>query len=497
MSKTIMEMIGIDKTFPGVKALNDINIRFNEGIIHCLVGENGAGKSTMMNVLSGVYPADKGTILWGSKEVKITDELFAQKLGIAMVHQENSLIPNMTVQENIFLGRYESNRFGLVNNNKMKTEASKLLSSLDMDNISPTGMVIHLSVAEKQLVEIAKALSYHPKLIILDEPTAALTPKEVKVLFKIISKLREKKVAVIYISHRLDEIFEIADEISILRDGNLIKTCDAKDISKKELISLMVGRELRETRYEHHWESKARDAILEVKDMNKEKLFTNINFELREGEILGFAGLVGAGRTEVMESLYGHRKYDSGEIFLKGKMVNIKSPYQAIKLGIGMIPEERKVKSLFLGHSVKNNINISVLRRLKNRIFLSKKKEIANAQAYVKKLNIKTPDIIREIKNLSGGNQQKTIIARWLAVNAKVLILDEPTHGIDVGAKAEIYQIINDMAKSGVGIILISSELPELLALCNRIAVMRKGTISAVIDRSEFSQEKIMKFASL
>lgn len=500
MNKSVLLKIeGAHKSFPGVKVLDDINVSFKAGEVHALIGENGAGKSTFMNILFGYYHAEEGKLIWNGEEIRIESPLEAQKTGIAMIHQENSLIPYLSVMDNIFLGHYPSGG-GFVNKNELKRKAQKLLEELEIDNIQEETIVERLSVAQKQLIEIAKALSTNPKLIMMDEPTAALTSKETETLMKIIRKLRDNGVSIVYVSHRLEEIFSISDRISILRDGHLVATRDIGDIQIEEAVALMVGREL-----DKHMHSvtnrkgidERAEQVLRVENFTKKDKLNDVSFELRKGEILGFGGLVGAGRSELVEAIFGFEPEDSGKLFLKGSEVKIKSPVYAISMGMAMVPEERKIKGIFGDLSVGGNINISSYDKLKSGALISKKKENDAADKYIKLLNVKTTDRDKLISNLSGGNQQKAILGRWLQTKPEILILDEPTHGIDVGAKAEIYKIIRELSKSGISIILISSELPELLMLSDRIAIMQNGNLNGIIESEDaFTQENVMLYAT-
>ncbi len=501
-NQNLLQTFNISKEFPGVKALQDINLSFKTGRVHAVVGENGAGKSTLMNIISGVLKPDNGKILWYGKKIDIKNPLYAQELGIAMIYQENSLIPHLSVMENIFLNRFDKKRSGFIDFIKMKNKAEELLSKLEISHINPETSAIKLSAAEKQLVEIVRAISLNPKLMIFDEPTAALSKTEVKMLMEIIDSLRQKGMGIIYISHRMGEIFNIADDITILRDGQHIITSPKEELNIDKVITLMVGRklnkEIEKTKKEFFelQDEKQTKVVFSVKGLRKKDLLYDINFNLYKGEVLGFAGLVGAGRSELMETIFGFRKKDDGEIFIGNKKLKIKNSHDAIKNGIGMVPEERKLKGLFLSLSVKENINITNLPNLKEVMFLNRSKENKAANSFIEKLQIRTPSLNQSIGNLSGGNQQKAIIARWLSIKPGILIMDEPTHGIDVGTKAEIYKIIRNLTDKGVSILLVSSEMPELLRLSDRIAVMHKGKIEKVLQRSEVTQELIMKHAT-
>lgn len=491
----ILKLENISKSFPGVKALNNISLNVYSGMTHAIVGENGAGKSTLMNILSGVFEADDGKIYLEGKEVKFKRNIESQRLGIAMINQELSVATNMSVGENIFLGKYPLGKFKLINQKKMTLEAKRILSILNMDYINPNLVLGKLSISERQMVEIAKALSLNPKVMIMDEPTSSLTAHETRTLLNIIGKLKNEGVAILYISHRLNEVFEIADQITVLRDGNLINTVYKNEVDSEKVISMMVGRDLSQQKFSKIKNSSAK-TILEVRNLNWPKKLYNINLQLKEGEILGFAGLVGAGRSELAQAIFGMVPEAGGDIFVNGEKVNIKRPKDAIRLGIGLVPEDRKLQGAFLGLNVKENISIATLKMLKKLFLLDNKKEVINANRYVEKLKIKTPSLYQYMKNLSGGNQQKSILARWLLTNPKILILDEPTHGIDVGTKAEIYNLMKKLTAEGVSLILISSELPEILLMSDRIAIMRDGKILKILEHDEVNAERIMAYAT-
>lgn len=502
-NKVVLEAKNVSKSFQGVVALNRINLRFCEGEVHALVGENGAGKSTFMNILSGVCEPDEGSeIWWHGEKISLRGPEEARNYGIAMIHQENSLVQHLTVYENIFLGHFERKKCFL-DKEKMLGASRQLLNRLEIDYIDPIAFVNDLSPSEKQLIEVAKAISYHPSIIIMDEPTSSLTQRETDTLMRIIAQLKAEHATIIYISHRMEEIFGIADNISVLRDGEFIGTHLASQISMGELVALMVGRKLRQgsgtitpEETERRANSLKNPVVLSVSGLTRPRKVKQASFELHKGEILGFAGLIGAGRSELMEMIYGNVRPSAGAITYKGKAVNFRSPADAVAAGIGMLTEDRKQLGILKLHSVKDNINISILSRLKKGLLISGDREAENAEDYIKRMNIKTSGPSARISNLSGGNQQKALLARMLSIQPEVLILDEPTHGIDIGAKAEIYDIINRLAQSGVSILLISSELPELIELSHRIVVMHEGSIKAILEYPEFSQETIMSHAS-
>lgn len=494
----IVRMEGISKAFPGVQALDMVDLEAYPGEVMGLVGENGAGKSTLMKILSGAYKKDTGRIYLDGKRIEIENPYHAQKLGISTIYQEFNLTPNQTVAQNIFCNREPKKKgilgtLGFIDKEMMEEEAKKILETLGAD-ISPKELVKNLSVAERQMVEIAKALSFKAKIIIMDEPTSALGPDEVEKLFEIISQLKSQGIAVIFISHRLEEVFKIADRITVLRDGKLVGVMRREEATPDKVIYLMVNRPL--TEMFKREETKVGDVVLEVKNLSKKGVVENISFKLYKGEILGIAGLVGSGRTEMVRLIFGADKKDSGEIYLDGRKVEINSPEDAVKLGIGLVPEDRQNQGLILKLAVRENIGIPILKKLVNFIFVNKERLNSIAKEFVQKLNIKTPSLLQKTLYLSGGNQQKVVLAKWLSLNPKVLILDEPTRGIDVGAKVEVHAIMNQLAKSGIGIIMISSEMPEVLAMSDRILVMNEGKLVAELSKKEATQEKIMAYAS-
>jgi len=494
MVEQLVLMEGIDKSFPGVHALNHCHFDINAGEVHALVGENGAGKSTLMKILAGVYKKDNGKIFYNGKEVNFSNPREAQEAGIGIIHQELNLMPHLTVAENIFVGK-ELMKGIFIDQKGINHQASELLKSLKL-NIDPKTKVMDLSVAKQQMVEIAKALSYNSKIIIMDEPTASLTEGEIKELFRFIRDLKAKNHAVVFISHRMDEIFAISDRITVMRDGQYVGTFNAKETDRDTIIKKMVGRTIYVQSKKQSAVRKNAPVVLEVKSL-RSNIVKDISFELRKGEILGFAGLVGAGRTETARLIFGADPKQSGEIFVKGKKVEINSPKDAVDNGIGYLSEDRKRFGLAVGLSVQVNATMASLENYTNKGFINFKKEKDVASEYVEKLNIKTPSIKQLVKNLSGGNQQKLIVAKWLIKNCDILIFDEPTRGIDVGAKSEIYKLMNDLTKEGKSIIMISSELQELLRMSDRIIVMCEGAKTAVLDIEEANQEIIMKYATI
>ncbi|HRX59136.1 MAG TPA: sugar ABC transporter ATP-binding protein [Eubacteriales bacterium] len=490
--ETILDIQHITKTFPGVRALNDVSFQVKRGSVHALVGENGAGKSTLINVLTGVYHPDGGRYFFKGKEAHVTMPLEAQMLGISVVHQELKLSETLSVAENIFLGRPFLNKARLVDWRKLRAEASELLDSLNI-RLNVDTEVAHLSVAQKQIVEICKALSFNAEMIIMDEPSATLTDKELDSLFHIIDILKERGVTIVYISHRMEEIFRIADTVTVLRDGGHVGTMPVADVNREKLISMMVGRTLGE----EYPKLKAEigEIALEVRNLSAKKLLHDISFNVRHGEIVGISGLVGAGRTETARAVFGADKRATGEIFIDGEPVKINSVIDAVRNKIALVPEDRKKQGLVLIHSIKHNVSLVNLKNVCKRGLLNDELERRMAEKFIEVLNIVTPSGEKEVRLLSGGNQQKVVLAKWLAVDSKIIILDEPTRGVDVGAKAEIYKLMCRLAQDGKAVVMISSDLPELIGVCDRIYVMREGTISGELEREDFSQERILSHA--
>ncbi len=497
MSAQLLRMEGISKSFPGVKALSKVRLDLNYGEVLALVGENGAGKSTLMKILSGVYQKDEGEIYLEGNKVEIPNAKAAQEMGISIIHQELNLMPDLTVAQNIFIGREPRTGFNFfLKEKELNEKTAELLEKLNI-NLNPKETVSDLTVAKQQMVEIAKALSYNAKIIVMDEPTAALTESEIKTLFDLIENLKNKGVGIIYISHRMEELKVISDRITVMRDGQYIDTLYTKDTDMKKVISLMVGRHIQDESRPTTTVSKEAETVLEVKNLSTKNFLENISFTLKKGEILGFAGLMGAGRTEVARAIFGADKIDEGQIFINGKEVKINKPEDAVKHGIAYLSEDRKRYGLMLEMDVNSNILISSLSNYVNWLtFVNDSKGYVTSEEYVKSLKIKTPSIKQLAKNLSGGNQQKIVIAKWLAKNCDILIFDEPTRGIDVGAKTEIYQLLNELAQQGKSIIMISSELPEILRMSHRIIVMCEGRITGELTNEEASQEKIMDYAT-
>jgi len=492
----ICKIVNVTKVFPGVVALKNVSFDIKKGEIHAIVGENGAGKSTLMNILSGVYHPDEGHIEFEGNIVKFRDPRDAQGVGIAMIHQELSLSRSMSVAENIYQGRMLKNAFGFIDRKRMVAECKKYLKSLGVEGVDPRTLVKSLSVSQMQLVEIAKAVSLNARLLIMDEPTSSLTAGEISILLNIMKSLKKDGVSILFITHKLEEVLEIADRITVLRDGNFIETLQKEDATLEKIVSLMVGRAFeKKVHREFIKDYSDREVILEVQKLSVANKVKDVSFKLYKGEVLGLTGLVGSGRTELLQGIFGMEKVNAGTVLLSGKPVAISHPSDAIKLGIGMVAENRKEQGMFLKLSVQDNMTIVHLKNLANALqFINKKKAREIANHYVKLLSIKTPSLKQIANNLSGGNQQKTILARWLMHEPKILFLDEPTHGIDVGAKAEIYHLIDDLSKMGVSIILLSSELPEVLTLCDRIMVMHHGMLKGILSHQEADQVKIMNF---
>lgn len=492
----LLSLSGVSKEFPGVKALNNVQFDLNEGEVHAIVGENGAGKSTLMKILSGIYKKDSGEIIYRGKSVNIPNPFEAQKLGIGIIHQELNLTPHLTVAENIFIGREDRFPGGIFLNNKKLVKATiELLKELDL-NLNPNDIVGELSIAKQQMVEIAKAVSYRGSVIIMDEPTSSLTPAETDALFKIIRSLQAAGKGVVYISHRLEELEKITDRITVLRDGEYVKTLKTSETDIPEVISLMVGRKVAQDQRPENRKI-GTDIVLRVEGLSDAHLLKDISFELRKGEILGFAGLMGAGRTELARAIMGADPKTAGTITLHGNEVKIKQPSDAVAAGIGYLSEDRKRFGLLLNQDVTFNVILSSIPRFSNKLgFLKVKSAAGIARDAIAQLRVRTPSERQFLKNLSGGNQQKVVIAKWLTRDCEVLIFDEPTRGIDVGAKDEIYRLLTSLAEEGKSIIMISSELPEVLRLSDRIAVMCDGRLTGIIENKDANQNVIMELAT-
>ena len=496
MSDVLVLMEGIDKSFPGVHALDQAKFELRAGEVHALVGENGAGKSTLMKVLAGVYSKDAGRILYLGKEVEIHTPRAAQHLGISMIHQELNLMPHLTLAQNVFIGREPRQGIRLVlDENRINAQTQELFDSMHL-KLNPRTKVSDLTVARQQMVEIAKALSFNSQVLIMDEPTAALTEAEIEELFRMIREMRDKGVGVVYISHRLEELKQITDRITVMRDGRYVDTVDAQTTTIDQIISMMVGRTIYESAPEVP-EHPSDDVALEVKNLNRGSVIKDVSFALKKGEILGFAGLMGAGRTEVARAVFGADPVNSGDVYVRGKKVHIKHPRDAVRHGIGYLSEDRKRYGLALGMDVESNIVLASFQKFLGFLgVVNSGKMRQTGQQYVQALSIKTPSLQQRVKNLSGGNQQKVVIGKWLTADTDILIFDEPTRGIDVGAKSEIYRLLNDLAQQGKAIIMISSELPEILRMSHRIVVMCEGRITGELSAAEATQERIMTFAT-
>lgn len=484
----------ITKQFGGTTALNDVSFTINKGEIHCLCGENGAGKSTLINLCAGVFTPTKGEIFIDGKSVRIQSVQHSEKLGFAVVHQEVPLCVNMTIAHNIFLGSAEGRKGPFLNEKYMKDKTKELLDEFQL-KLDHNQLVETLSIAEQSIIQIAKAVYFKPDILILDEPTAALTNDQREVMYRIIRKLvKENRTTIIYVSHRLEEVMELGDRTTIFRDGHFITTKNISEITMEDIVSLMVGRQIDKSDWEKSFATD--EVLLRVNNLNKKRQFQDISFALKKGEILGFAGFVGAGRTEVLTALFGANQPDSGEVFVKGKQVHIKSPADAIKHKISLIPENRRDDALIAGMSVQQNAQAVIMGELNKGPFIDRNKADRVMQDMMVKYSIKAGNVGDSIMTLSGGNQQKVIIARWIANQPDILLCDEPTRGIDVGAKAEVYAILRDIASQGIGIVMVSSELPELLSLCDRIIVMHEGRITGELSREEATEEGIMKYAA-
>ncbi len=492
-SKPILEMKGIDKSFPGVHALQKIDFELSAGEVCGILGENGAGKSTLMNILGGVLSPDEGKIYIDGNEVEIRNTKMAENLGISFIHQELSLFKNIDIATNIFIKNLPK-KLGLLDKRKLIEDTKEILRRLGLEHCNPEQKVSELKIGEQQLVEIGRMLAQKTKILILDEPTSSLTNSEIKVLFDIVLRLKKQGVAIIFITHRMDEIYEICDSVMILRDGRKILKTQINDISRTEIIRNMLGRDM-EAQYEHKQHKKG-ELLLSVKNLSKKNVFKDISFDVHQGELVGIYGLLGSKRTEVLECLFGLRHYDSGEVIFKGESLNIKSPQQAIQKNIVLVTEDRHKDGLVLERPVAFNILLANMKAIRDRLFIQKKKEEKIATQRVKELNIKTPTLSRATQYLSGGNQQKVVIAKCLEIGPDLLLLDEPTRGVDIGAKREIYNIIDKLLESGMGVILVSSELPEIMGLCDRVVVLKEGRKAAEFSSAkEITSENLLKAA--
>ena len=494
MGEVILEMKEIDKSFPGVHALDHVDFEVKRGEVHALMGENGAGKSTLMKVLTGIYTKDSGTIIYEGKEVEFHNTREAQDAGVVIVHQELNMVGHLTVAQNIFIGR-EFKKGIRIDDKKMNEEARKLFDRLNID-IDPTMTMSDLTVGKQQMCEIAKAISHDAKVIVFDEPSAALTEAEIEDLFKIIRDLRDQQMAIVYISHRMDEIKVITDRVTVMRDGCYVGTLITKDCTKDDIVNMMVGRVIYEEPKTKSLVPDDAPVVLKVEHLNAGKMVQDISFELHKGEILGFSGLMGAGRTETARAIFGADPKESGEIFVNGQHVTINSPEDAVKAGIGYLSEDRKRFGIVVQKTVSENTTMADLANYMKGIFIDKKKEKEVAQKFVDSLATKTPSVDQLVINLSGGNQQKVVIAKWLCKNCDILIFDEPTRGIDVGAKNEIYKLMNRLAAEGKSIIMISSEMSEILRMSDRVVVMCEGKKTGELRIEDTTQEKIMNLAT-
>jgi ribose transport system ATP-binding protein len=489
-----IEMKGIDKSFGQNQVLKDAGFVLDSGEVHALMGENGAGKSTLMKILTGVYTRDGGTVVVDGKEVLYKNPQEAEKAGIVFIHQELNVLFDLTVEENLFLGKEIRNKLGMCNQKAMRKKAEETLERLGV-HIPVDKVMSELSVGQQQMIEICKALMVDAKVIIMDEPTAALTQSETAVLFEVIQSLRKKGVSIVYISHRMEEIFELCDRITVLRDGSYIGTKKIPETNMNEIVKMMIGREIGE-RYPKREVTIGKE-VLKVEGLTKRGVFQDVDFSVRAGEVLGVSGLMGAGRTEIMQAIFGNLSYEGGDIFIDGELAVIKNPLQAMEHGIGFITEDRKTEGLMLEESIKKNISLANLGRISGKGgVINKTSEDELVNKAIEELHIKCFGPLHECNNLSGGNQQKVVFAKWIYTNPKILILDEPTRGVDIGAKKEIYSIINELAAKGVAIIMVSSELPEILGMSDRIMVVREGLIRGIITQEEANQEKVMTLAT-
>jgi ribose transport system ATP-binding protein len=486
----ILKVRDISKRYGGVHALEGVQFDLNYGEVHALVGENGAGKSTLIKLLGGIEPRNEGTIVFEGREVEYHRPIEAQHAGIAIIHQELSMMPSLTVIENMFIGDMGA-KMGIISWGKLERKARDAMAMIDLD-VDPYAVVRDLPISQRQMVEIARAVSTDAKLIIMDEPNSSLSDTESERLFSVIDSLTERGIAIIYVSHKIEEVLRISDRITVFRDGTYVGTIDRAEANEEMVINMMVGREL--DRGVRSTVENIGDTLLEVHNLSG-NLFKNVSFDLKRGEILGFSGLVGAGRSELMRAIFGADPFEKGEVIFDGQSVRFKSPGQAIRAGLAMVPEDRKVLSLFMNLEIYKNMSIAELPFMQ-KFGVSEKAEQRLVDSYVDQLDIRLASINEPVSSLSGGNQQKTVLGRWLATDPKLLILDEPTHGVDVGAKAEIYELIRTLAREGQGIILISSELPEVLALAHRIVVMYEGRVTGILEQDEATEESLMAYAT-
>ncbi|MGV3084878.1 sugar ABC transporter ATP-binding protein [Enterococcus dispar] len=492
-TEEVLKMTDISKHFGGTKALDGIHFSLKKGEIHALLGENGAGKSTLIKVLGGIHQPDRGEIFINGEQEIIDGINKARELGIGVIHQEIVLVPHLSIVDNLFLGREISGQFGIKNQKEMRKKAQEMIAAIGL-KMDVDKRVGELNIAQQQMLEIVKAISFNVKILVMDEPTSSLSEEEVQKLFEIIEILKQKDVSIIYISHRLDELFAISNRITVIRDGSYVGTKETKTTNSKELVSMMVGRNL-ESFYVKD-DTKREEVVLAVSKLSKNGTFNNISFDVHKGEILGFSGLVGAGRSEIMDAIFGVTSFDSGQIKLNDKIVHFKNPEQAIDAGIAMVPEDRKKQGLVLIKSVGFNMTLASIEHYKKGVLISERKRLAVIQDYINKLHVKTASIETEVGSLSGGNQQKVVIGKWLATQPQLLILDEPTRGVDVAARQEIYGVINELAKDGLAIIMISSDLPEIVNMCDKVCVVREGNLVEKLTKDEITQENIMRYAT-
>jgi len=495
LGETILKLKNIDKTFPGVKALDNVFLEIKKKEVHVIMGENGAGKSTLMKIIAGVYSKDKGEIIMNGNKVEPKNTKESENLGIRMIHQELNLIPDLTIAENIFIGRLPQKAAGIVDWKKLRNMTKNELEDLNLD-FDPFMKVKDLSVAEKQMVEIIKAISFDAKIIIMDEPTSSITQTEVETLFRQIELLKERNVSIIYISHKIPEVKEIGDRITVLRDGKYIGTKENKNIDENEIIKMMVGRELKQYS-DIEYENTIGEEVISIENVSGTDFIDDVSFSVRKGEVLGFSGLVGSGRTELMRLIFGADNKKQGKIFINNQEATIKSPQDAIKYGLGFLTEDRQKNGFIANMPIDKNITLSSMKNYTNNSIINHQKEEEDAKLLFDKLDIRAPGVNTIVDNLSGGNKQKVVFAKWICRDSDILILDEPTRGIDVGAKNEIYELINELKRNNKAIILISSEMPEILGISDRIAVMSEGKLTGILDKKSATQEKIMELATI
>ena len=495
MQELILEVEGVSKSFPGVKALDQVSFDLRRGEVHALVGENGAGKSTLMKILSGVYQADEGVILYRGKQVHFRNSTQARDAGIGIIYQELNLIPHLSVAANIFIGREPLTRLRTLDEKKMNADAISILGRLNL-RIDPTITLNRLPISKQQMVEIAKSLSFDSEVLIMDEPTSALTESEIDELFTVIHTLRDRGVAIIYISHRLEELKHIVDRISIFRDGRFVSTDAYSAITMEEIVNRMVGRTL-DNKFPARRNVPTGEKILEVRNIVRKGVLHDVSFDLYRGEILGFAGLMGAGRSELARAIFGADPIDSGVVIMNGKKLSVLSPAESIRSGIAYLSENRKQEGLAVRMLLAENVTMANMRGVSGGLgVISRRRELDASRRYVEELAIRTPSLLQVVNNLSGGNQQKVVVAKWLFCDSKILIFDEPTRGIDVGAKFAIYELIGRLAREGVGVIMISSELPEIMGMTDRVVVLHEGTLEATLVTKNTTQEEILNFAA-